>query len=366
MRLGIIGLPQCGKTTIFNALTGQTLPTGFMSSGNGNGNGHIEIHTGVVSVPDPRIDHLTGLYHPKKQTYASVTYRDIGGLDKGVGEGGLSGPLRNELAAVDGFVHVVRAFASDDVPHPLDSIDPQRDLEIIEGEFLLLDLITVENRLARLQDEWGKKPELRAQNTRETAIMERLHAHLEDGQPLRTMLADLTADDLKLVRGYGLLSLKPMLVLLNTGDDAPTPESLLTWEQANTTVAVLQGQIEAEIAQLGPEDRELFLAEYGIDEPGARRIIRLSYDLLGIQSFFTVGEDEVRAWPIRAGSTAVEAAGTIHTDLARGFIRAEVAAYDDLMTLGDMKAVKAAGRQRLEGKEYRVRDGDIMSIRFNV
>ncbi|MBN1965043.1 MAG: redox-regulated ATPase YchF [Anaerolineae bacterium] len=362
MRLGIIGLPQCGKTTIFNALTGQALSTGFGASGGGQ----MEVHTGVVDVPDARLDWLTDLYHPKKKTYATVTYKDIGGLDKGVGEGGLSGPLRNELATVDGFVHVLRAFDDDNVPHPLDSVDPQRDLETIEGEFLLLDLIAVEGRLVRLKDEWTKKPELRRQNERESALMERLQAHLETDQPLRTLATELTPDDMKLLRGYGLLTLKPMLILLNSGDDAPPPETLVTWQQPRTALATLRGQIEAEIAQLGPEDQEVFMAEYGIDELGAQRVIRLSYDLLGILSFFTVGDDEVRAWSLHAGGTAVEAAGTIHTDLARGFIRAEVVPYDVLRELGEMKAVKAAGKQRLEGKEYSVLDGDIITVRFNV
>ena len=217
MRLGIIGLPQSGKTTIFNALTGQNLPTGF-----GTG-GQLEVHTAVVGVPDSRVDFLSGLYNPKKTVYATVTYKDIGGLDTGIGEGGLSGPLRNELQQVDGFVHVVRAFANEDVAHPQGSVDPQRDLESLEGEFLLLDLIAVERRLERLKEEWGKKTENRRQNELETELMGRLQAQLEAEKPLRAL--DLTPDELKLVRGYGLMTLKPLLVVLNTGEDVPAPES---------------------------------------------------------------------------------------------------------------------------------------------
>lgn len=360
MRLGIIGLPQSGKTTIFNALTGQNLPTGFAASG------QMEVHTAVMPVPDERVDFLSRLYKPKKTTYATVTYKDIGGIDQGIGEGGISGPLRNELAQVDGFLHVVRVFEDENVPHSQGSINPQRDVEIIESEFLLLDLIAVERRLERLRDEWHKvKSDERRQNEIETALMERLHAQLEAEQPLRA-LEDLTADDLKLIRGYGLLTLKPILIVLNTGEESPDVASLISVSGPKLAAVTLQGEIEAEIAQLSPEDRALFLEEYGIEEPGASRVIRLSYDLLGIQSFFTVGEDEVRAWSLPVGGTAVEAAGVIHTDLARGFIRAEVTAFDDLRELGDMKAVKAAGRQRLEGKNYVVQDGDILTIRFNV
>ncbi|GAB4572612.1 MAG: redox-regulated ATPase YchF [Anaerolineae bacterium] len=359
MRLGIIGLPQSGKTTIFNALTGQDLPTGFGATG------QMEVHTAVVPVPDARVDFLSALYKPKKTTYATVTYKDIGGLDSGMGEGGLSGPLRNELQQVDGFVHVVRVFEDEAVPHPQGSVDPQRDVEIMDGEFLLLDLIAVERRLERLKDEWNKKPDNRRQIELETALMERLHAQLEAERPLREL--GLTPDEVKLVSGYGLMTLKPMLIVFNCGERVIPPAELYRGDQHDPAHMIsLQGQVEAEIAQLDPEDRTLFLEEYGIEEPSASRVIRLSYDLMGIHSFFTVGEDEVRAWSLRVGGTAVEAAGTIHTDLARGFIRAEVTAFEDLKTLGDMKAVKAAGKQRLEGKTYVVQDGDILTIRFNV
>ncbi len=361
MRLGIIGLPNSGKTTIFNALTGSDYPIEPFSSG------QLEVHTAVVDVPDARLDHLSRAFKPKKTTYATVTYTDIGGLDKGIGEGGLSGPMRNELQQVDAFVHVVRAFEDDTVLHTLDTVDPVRDLEIIDGEFLLLDLIAVENRLARLEEDRKKgKTENKQQNALETALMERLHAQLEAGQPLRDM--DLTPDEIRLVRGYGFLTLKPVLVIFNTGDDGRDPAQDLAYDHKRTLITTLQGKLEAEIAQLDdPDDVAMFLAEYNIERPSRERVLQLSYDLLGIHSFFTYSGDEVRAWPLRKGGTALEAAGAVHTDLARGFIRAEVVSYEDFVAAGSsMNAVKAQGKMRLEGRDYVVRDGDIITIRFNV
>ncbi|MCZ7540442.1 MAG: redox-regulated ATPase YchF [Anaerolineae bacterium] len=361
MRLGIIGLPNSGKTTLFNALTGSNYPTEPFSSG------QLEVHTAVVSVPDARLEYLSQIFQPKKTTHATVTYTDIGGLDKGIGEGGLSGPMRNELAQVDAFVHVVRAFADDSVLHTLDTVDPIRDLGVIEGEFVLLDLIAVENRLARLEEERKKgKTDLRQQNALETALMERLRAQLEAEQPLRGL--DLTLDELKIARGYGFLTLKPVLVIFNTGDGETNPARDFVTEQQHTRVLTLQGKLEAEIAQLDdPDDVAQFLAEYQIERPSRERVLVLSYDLLGIHTFFTYGEDEVRAWPLRQGGTALEAAGSVHTDLARGFIRAEVVAYEDFVVAGgSMAEVKARGKMRLEGRDYVVRDGDIITVRFAI
>ena len=357
MRLGIIGLPNCGKTTIFNALTGSSLETGAVSGG------RFEVHTAVVNVPDPRVDRLSALYKPRKTIYAQVTYVDIAGLDKGVSEGGLKGQFRNELAQVDGYLHVVRAFADDAVPHPYETVDPARDLGILDAEFLLTDLITVENRLNKLQAELrvkgrGVDPAVPA----EVELMETFRAQLEAERPLRDL--DLTAEQHKAVRGYGFLTLKPALIVLNT--DESQRDATLDYDHARTRVVALQGKIEAEIAQLDPDDAALFMAEYGIAERSAARVIRLSYELLAIQSFFTVGEDEVRAWSIPVGATAPEAAGVIHSDLQKGFIRAEVMKYDDLLAAGSEAALKAAGKFRLEGKDYVVKDGDIVHIRFNV
>jgi GTP-binding protein YchF len=362
MRLGIIGLPNSGKTTVFNALTGSDYPTEPFSSG------QLEVHTAVVPVPDERVDRVSVVYQPKKLVYATVTYTDIGGLDKGMGQEGLSGPMRTELQQVDGFLHVLRAFDDAAVPHSLESVDPLRDLTIIDGEFLLLDLIAVENRLARLEEDRKKgKTENKQQNALETALMQRLHAQLEAEQPLRDL--DLTPDEIKELRGYGLLTLKPVLVIVNLGDDGGTdPLAGLDYDHRRTMVVSLRGKLEAEIAQLDdPEDVALFLAEYAIDKPSRERLLQVSYELLGVHSFITVGDDEVRAWALRKGGTALEAAATVHTDLARGFIRAEVVAYDDFIAAGSsMTEVKAQGKMRLEGKEYVVRDGDIITIRFNI
>lgn len=360
MRLGIIGLPNSGKTTIFNALTGSSYPAEAFSSG------QLEVHTAVVSVPDPRVEHLKQVYSPKKTTYATVTYTDIGGLDKGVGEGGLSGPMRNELQQVDGFLHVVRAFTNDAVPHTQDTIDPLRDLETIDSEFLLVDLIAVENRLARLEEERKKgKVENRQQNALDTELMERLHAQLSDERPLRDL--DLTDDEIKSLRGYGFLTLKPVLVIFNVGEDDPDPADSLAYDHRHTTVLTLRGQLEADIAQMDdPDDIAVFLDEYGIDQPSRELALAQSYDLMNIISFLTYGEDEVRAWPLRKGGTAVDAAGVIHTDLARGFIRAEVIHYEDFVAAGSIAEVKAQGKMRLEGRDYVVQDGDLIVVRFNV
>jgi ribosome-binding ATPase len=361
MKLGIIGLPQSGKTTVFNALTGRDLPTGSRGSGD-----RLEVATGVVNVPDARVDDLSARFRPKKTVFATVTFTDIGGLDEGIGASGIHGPLRNELAKVDGFVHVVRAFGPEGAGAAGSNVDPRRDRATLEAEFILADLVTVEHRLARLASESPRaREDVRRAGAIETELMDRLHVHLESERPLREFV-DLTTAERKTVRGYGLLSLRPMLVLHNVADTAPWSDDPVADEAPHTRSMALHGRLEAEIAQLPQHDREVFLAGYGIAEAGIARVIRAGYALLGLQSFFTVGEDEVRAWTVHEGASAVEAAATIHTDLGRGFIRAEVTAYDDLVEQGDMKAVKAAGRQRLEGRDYRVRDGDILTIRSGV
>lgn len=361
MKLGIIGLPQSGKTTIFNALTGSDQPTGTMVGG-----GRFEARTAVVDVPDERIDKLSAMYNPRKTIYTKVTYVDIAGVELG-GKEGLSGPVRNELATMDGIIHVVRAFDHPNVPHPEGSVDPQRDLLAVESEFMLSDLITVENRLKRLDEELRKGGGRdNALIQREISLMERLKSALENEQPLRGL--ELTRDELTSLGGYGLMSLKPLLVVFNTDDEQHAPDEYLPEGFAgrpSTGAVALRGQIEMEIAQLDAEDALVFLEEYGLDEPSLNRMITLSYDLLNQQSFFTVGEDEVRSWTVEIGATAPEAAGKIHTDLQKGFIRAEVMATADLLELGSESAMKSAGKLRLEGKEYIVQDGDILNIRFS-
>ncbi len=356
MRLGIIGLPQSGKTTLFNALTRGHQPTGIAT-------GKIEIHTAVVDVPDPRVDVLSKMFNPKKTIYAKVTYADIAGLDGSAGKSGISGTLLNQLTQMDGFIHVVRVFEDDNVPHPQGSVDARRDLETMDAEFVLNDLIAVERNLERLADERKKGGGRdRSAIEREIALFERLHQALTQEIPLRDV--DIEAEEEKLLSGYGFLSRKPVLVVLNLSEGQSAP--VIEYPHRRSQVVALQAKLEMEIAQLPPEDAALFMAEYGISEPSLNRMIRLSYDLLGLQSFFTVGPDEVRAWTVRRGATAPEAAGEIHTDLQKGFIRAEVIHYDDLVALGGMSEARAKGKLRLEGKEYIVKDGDILNIRFNI
>lgn len=359
MRLGIIGLPNSGKTTIFNALTRSNRPTAPVSSGK------LEVFTAVVPVPDERIDILSKMYNPRKTIYATITYTDIGGLEKSVGASGISGELRNQLQQVDGFIHVVRVFEDDTVPHPEVTIDPARDVNTLDSEFLLADLIVIEKRMERLVEELKKGKNVnKQQHEAESAVLERFKQQLDNLQPLRDR--DVTEDELKLVRGYGLMSLKPMLIIFNTGETNKQPDDIISYPHKNSRLVSLQGRIEAEIAQLEGDDQKMFLDEYGIAEPSASRVIRESYDLMHIQSFFTVGEDEVRAWTIPVGATAQEAAAVIHTDLSRGFIRAEVVPYAELIAAGNMAEVKRLGHMRLEGKEYVVKDGDILNIRANV
>ena len=354
MRLGIIGLSQSGKTTVFNALTRGDAP--LTMSG-----GRFEVHTAVVDVPDPRVDTLSAMFKPRRTIYAKVTYADIAGLEGKAG-GDISGPLLNQLTQMDGLVHVVRCFKSDSVPHPMGSVDPLRDVAAMDAEFLLNDLIAVERKLERLEEEWKKSARDRKQVEQEQALFHKLHEALSAEIPLRDV--ELTPAEEKLLAGFGFLSRKPLLILFNLGEGQEAPT--LEYPHKRSAVASLMGQLEMEIAQLPPDDAEMFLAEYGIEEPGLNRVIRLSYELLGLISFFTVGEDEVRAWTVRRGAKAPEAAGVIHTDLQKGFIRAEVISYDDLVALGSMAAARKEGKLRLEGKDYVVQDGDILHIRFNV
>lgn len=358
MRLGIIGLPNSGKTTLFNALTGGEYETSAVSSG------LFEVNTAVVNVPDERLEKLEAMYKAKKKTYSTVVYTDVGGLDKGIGDGGLEGPLRSELAQVDGFVHVVRAFESDVVPHPYESVDSQRDLEMLDGEFLLLDLVAVEKRLERIENELRIKGKRADQSlVDEVPLMEKLKAQLEQEKPLRNMT--FNERELKMMGGFGFMTLKPVLIVINLGDERKAGDDTVDYSYNKANHIGLQAALEAELAQLDPEDAEMFMEEYGVTELSADKVIRLSYDLLGVQDFLTAGESEVRAWTIPSGATAFEAAGAIHGDIQRGFIRAEVIPYEDLMTLGSEKEVKGAGKMRLESKEYVVQEGDILVFRHS-
>lgn len=360
MELGIIGLPTSGKTTIFNALTKANRPTATASTGK------LELFSLVVDVPDARVDVLSEMYHPRKTAYAKVTYTDIAGLDQDLAKKGLSGELRNKIAPMDAFVHVVRAFEDENVPHLAGNVNPQRDLAAMDSEFLLADLITVENRLQRITEglQKGARGPERQALTEDEVLFQRLRTALNESVPLRDL--GLTPEEKARTHGFSLLTLKPMLILLNTGEESINPSDILTSAHQNTIVQTIQGKLEMEISQLVPEEAAMFIEEFGIAELAASRIIQASYKLVNLQSFFTVGEDEVRAWNVHVGATAVEAAGVIHTDLARGFIRAEVVAYGALIEAGSMAAARKAGHVALEGKEYLVQDGDIMHIRFSV
>lgn len=361
MKLGIIGLPSAGKTTIFNALTQGNAPTG-QSMG-----GRFDVLTAVVDVRDARVDLLSKMFNPKKTTYARITYTDVAGIQGDEEAGELSGALLNHLSGLDGFVHVVRGFENALVPHPAGSVNAERDLNTVETEFLLNDLGTVERRIEKI-NEGLKKGATKDKGAAlaELALFERMHEVLSAERPLRVL--EMTDDELKSLRGYGLLTLKPMVVIVNIGDDQS--EVAMNYYSPRSVVVNIRGRLEMELAQLSAagdeESLSMFMEEYGVTELSLDRIIRVSYDLMGLQSFFTVGEDEVRAWTIKRGSTAVDAAAAIHTDLAKGFIRAETVAYDDMVGMGGMAQVRNAGKLRQEGKTYIVQDGDIINIKFNL
>jgi GTP-binding protein YchF len=354
MKLGIIGLPQSGKTTIYNALTRGNTPTTASA-------GRIEVHTAVVDVPDPRVTKLSGMFNPKKTIYTKVTYADIAGLEAGSAKSGITGQLLNQLNQMEGLILVVRGFTDENVMHPNGSIDPMRDADNMLTELLLNDLIAVERKLEKLIDERKKGGTDKTLNARQTELFEKLHKTLSDNKPLRSM--EFTNDEQRELASFGLLTRKPILTVFNMGEgqNAPNVEGKLD----HPSVA-LMGKLEMEIAQLSADDAAVFMEEYGIKELSLSRMINLSYDLLQVQTFFTVGEDEVRAWTTRRGATAQESAAEIHTDLQRGFVRAEVVAYEDLINLGSMNEAKAKGKLRLEGKEYPVKDGDIMHIRSSL
>jgi len=354
MKLGIIGLPQSGKTTIFNALTRSSQPTERSS-------GKMEIHTGVVDVPDSRVDSLVKFFNARKIVRAKVTYVDIAGLGSAT-KGELSGSLLNQLSQLDGFIHVVRCFEDENIPHILNSIDPVRDITNMDAELLLNDQIKIEAKLERLHEESHKGGRDKSEVERETKLFERLNEALLQEQPLRELSLD--EEEKRLIQGFGFLTRKPMLIVLNLSE-GQTPPQLLD-NAVGYKMIPLQGKIEMEIARLPDEEAQLFLQEYGIEEPGLNRMIRESYSLLNLISFFTAGEKEVHAWTIHKGATAPEAAGTIHSDMQQGFIRAEVMSYDDLMEAGSIAELRSRGKLRVEGKNYIVQDGDIIEIRFNL
>ena len=357
MKIGLIGLPKSGKTTLFNLLTGSAVPTARYDAG------RAELHTGVARVPDPRVDRLSALFTPKKTTYATFEVVDLAGIAKGERAGLETKEFRN----ADALLHVVRAF-TDEVSGPP---DPRRDIVDLETELILADLDVVERRLERL--EASIKKQRKEAEVREQEILRGLKAALEAETPLRAV--DLTIEDAKAIRGFTFLSEKPILHCLNLDEkaiaDGPRVAEKYGLEaitaQQRTRAGWVSAVIETEVAQLAGEEQQAFLADLGLKQPAIHRVLSDCYALLGLISFFTVGEDEVRAWPIPENTRAHDAAGTVHSDIARGFIRAEVNAYEDLVAAnGSFADLRARGQLRLEGKDYLVRDGEVCHFRFNV
>ncbi|MEO8509894.1 MAG: DUF933 domain-containing protein [Chloroflexota bacterium] len=362
MQVTIVGLPGSGKTTVFNALTGGHAETGTFSGGRAAPN------VSVVKVPDERVDRLAELFKPKKTTYADVTYVDVAIPAGAAREGTVNPDVLALIRNADTLLHVTRAFDDASAATPA---DPWRDVDDLDLEFTVADLSVIEKRLEKLttQGRHGNPAE-REQAQREQELLTRIEPHLSDGKPIRSF--GLTTDEEFLLRGYRFLTQKPVLVMLNI-DDGRLPEAAALetagrarYPQPQTDVAALAAKIEAELGELPDDDARLFMDDLGIAEPSRGRIIRLTYALLGLFSFFTAGDDECRAWTLRTGSTAVDAAGAIHSDLARGFIRAQVIGFDDLIAAGSMAEARNRGTLRQEGKTYQVRDGDVIEVLFNV
>ena len=353
MKVGLVGFAGAGKTTIFNALTGLAAEVGGYGA-------REKANVGVIKVPDPRVDKLAGIYNPKKRTFAEISFVDVAGPQAGESErqeSGLDPKLVQHMREADALVHVVRAFDSAMLSQPP---DPARDIRAFDDELILTDMVQIENRIARLMKE--------KDSTRERELLERLKAALEEEQPLRDV--ELASEEMVTIAGFRFLSLKPVLLLLNVSEESasegPPPEVIESAESKGLSVIAMSGKAEMEIAELDPEEQREFLQDMGIAEPARDRFIRAAYDLLDLISFLTVGEDECRAWTISRGTTAQKAAGKIHSDIERGFIRAEVARFEDLIELGSEARCREQGKLRLEGKEYIVRDGDVINYRFNV
>lgn len=365
MQLGIIGLARSGKTSVFNAVTRGAAQVGAYSSSN-------QPNIGVVNVPDARVDKLAEMYKPKKTTYATIQYVDFPAAGESFGKGeGPAGKFINDLGRMDALIHVVRAFEDDAVPHPEVTIDPDRDIATMDLELSFADLAIIEKRLQRIETELrSMKAGERDQVQRLKDLLVRIKSALENEMPIREQ--ELSEEDVRLLEGTQFLTARPMLVIVNVGEDDLARRAELEdqyrakYRRKGRDVAVFSGKFEMDLNELSDEEAEEFRASVGVTESGMANAIRISYELLGLISFLTAGPDECRAWTVEAGSPAPEAAGKIHSDLKRGFIRAEVIKFEDLVACGSEAEAKKRGLLRTEGKQYVVQDGDILNILFNV
>ncbi len=362
MKIGLIGLPLVGKTTFFNLLTHAHAEVSSFASGKTSSN------AGSAKIPDPRIDFLSKLYNPKKTTYAMIDFTDVPGLVSGSGSGKASAnQFLEDVRKVDALVHIVRAFGNADVQHVEGSIEPMRDIETVNLELLFADLGIIEGRIARI--EGGKK--VTKENLAELEVLKKCKEGLEGGLLIHQI--KLSEEERDLLKAFSFLSEKPMIIVVNIDEDSlrsgnyPKKEDILNYARGvSVPVIEICARTEMEISELDEEDRLMFMEDLGIKKPGIDVLASTVYDYQGLISFLTAGEDEVKAWTIRKGIDARKAAGKIHSDIERGFIRAEVVKFKDLETLGSMAKTKEKGLYRLEGKEYIVQDGDIINFRFNV
>lgn len=367
MQIGIIGLPKSGKTTVFNALSRGKAQTDTYSST------AMAPNIGVVKVPDPRLDSLTKILKPKRTVPTEVTYIDIVAPSaKGFGKGeGPGGQFLAYLSKVDALAHVIRTFEDERTPHPEGSVNPERDISTMNLELAFSDMGIIERRLERLQASLkGAKPQERELISREQTLLERIKTDLETDKPIREQV--FTENEAKMLENFQFLTAKPMLLLINISEkqipQAGALESAFTaqYHRPHCDIAALCGKIEMELAQLNDAEAQEFRTSLGVGESGLDRVIRLSYGLLGLISFFTIASDEVKAWTVRHSTPAQKAAGKIHTDMERGFIRAEVIRHDDLVKCGSLAEAKKHGLLHTEGKHYIVQDGDVLTILFNV